>query len=123
MTAGWESQDHDRKAATLLTTALLAMRRVETLRRHQGKQLQEQRVEQKLTRSNYKKVGTRRIRTLGDAPRSGQFCREILVGDRKADFVISLWNGRTMGLECKVSNSSTNSVKRLNNNAAVKAES
>ena len=122
MTDGWEPQEQDRKAAILSTTALLAMRRVETLRRHQGKQLQEQRVEQKLTRSNYKKADTRRIRTLGDAPRSGEFCRETYLGDRKADFVIGLWDGRTMGLECKVSNSSTNSVKRLNNDAAVKAE-
>ena len=39
----------------------------------------------------------------------------------KADFVIGLPDGRTMALECKVSNSATNSIKRLNNDAAVKA--
>jgi hypothetical protein len=44
-----------------------------------------------------------------------------MFGTRKADFVIGLWDGRKMPLECKVSNSSTNSVKRLNNDAAVKA--
>ena len=37
--------------------------------------------------------------------------------------MIGLFDGRTMPLECKVSNSSTNSVKRINNDAAVKAES
>ena len=44
-----------------------------------------------------------------------------MFGTRKADFAIGLWDGRKMPLECKVSNSSTNSIKRLNNDAAVKA--
>lgn len=44
-----------------------------------------------------------------------------MFGPRKADFVIGLWDGRKMPLECKVSNSATNSIKRLNNDAAVKA--
>lgn len=38
------------------------------------------------------------------------------------DLVVGLWDTRIMPIECKVSNSSTNSVKRLNNDAAVKAE-
>lgn len=58
---------------------------------------------------------------MADAPGNGEFCRESHFGARKADFVIGLWDGRKMPLECKVSNSSTNSVKRLNNDAAVKA--
>ena len=123
VTDEWEPQEHDRNAAILATTELLAMRRVETLRRHEGKKIQERRVEQQLIRTGYKKVDTRRIRTLRDAPKAGEFCRETLLGDRKADFVIGMWDGRTMGLECKVSNSSRNSVKRLNNDAVVKAES
>ena len=32
-----------------------------------------------------------------------------------------LWNGQLMPIECKASNSSLNSIKRLNNDAAVKA--
>ena len=43
------------------------------------------------------------------------------MGSRKADLVVSLWDGRIMPIECKVSNSALNSVKRLNNDAAVKA--
>ena len=119
----WEPQEHDRGAAILATTSLLAMRRVETLRRHQSKEIQERRVEQQLIRTGYTKVTTRRIQTLGVAPSAMEFCRETTFGDRKADFVIGLRDGRTMAIECKVSNSSTNSVKRLNNDATVKAES
>lgn len=40
---------------------------------------------------------------------------------RKADVVLRLWDQRLMPIECKVSNSYLNSVKRLNNDAAVKA--
>ena len=45
-----------------------------------------------------------------------------MLGTRKADFVVRLWDKRIMAIECKVSNSATNSVKRLNNDAAAKAE-
>jgi XamI restriction endonuclease len=98
------------------------MRRVETLRRNEGRGIQERLVETQLLRARLKQVRTRRVRTLSDAPKAGEFCRESHLGKRKADFIIGLWDGRTMALECKVSNSSTNSVKRLNNDAAVKAE-
>ena len=37
--------------------------------------------------------------------------------------MIGLFDGRVMPVECKVSNSSTNSIKRLNNDAQVKAVS
>lgn len=40
----------------------------------------------------------------------------------KADFVIGLHDNRVMPLECKVSNSAVNSIKRLNREAARKAE-
>ncbi len=114
--------EHDRRAAVLATTALLAMRRLETTRRSQQKARQESLVARQLLGARFELVGTRTLRTLSDAPAAGQFCRESILGNRKADFVIGLYDGRTMPLECKVSNSSTNSVKRLNNDAAVKAE-
>ncbi len=63
-----------------------------------------------------------RVVTLNHAPTAGEFCRESLLGNRKADFIIGLYDQRIMPVECKVSNSSTNSVKRLNNDAAAKAE-
>lgn len=50
------------------------------------------------------------------------FCSECLVGSRQADILLSTFDHRMVAIECKVSNSSTNSIKRLNNDAAVKAE-
>jgi hypothetical protein len=112
----------ERQAAVLATATLLASRRLETMRRSQGKELQEERVAAALRRTGLVEAATRRVRTLGEAPRRGEFCRESYLGERKADFLVGLWDGRVMPLECKVSNSATNSVKRLNNDAAVKAE-
>jgi len=119
---GHEASERERGAAILATTALLAMRRLETVRRNEGKGLQEHMVAVQLRRSNFVEVPTRRIMTLNNAPRAGEFCPESMLGARKADFVIGLFVGRTMALECKVSNSEVNSIKRVNNDAAVKAE-
>lgn len=119
---GWEPTEHDRRAAVLATTALLAMRRLQANRRNLEQKAQEQRVAEQLVSGSFKQVKARRVRTLNDAPKAGEFCRECYLGTRKADFLIGLWDGRSLALECKVSNSSTNSVKRLNNDAAVKAE-
>ena len=56
------------------------------------------------------------------APAVGRFTGECIVGaTRKADVVVRLWDGRVMPIECKVSNSELNSIKRLTNDALVKA--
>ena len=123
LSESWEPEEHNRNAAILATMAMLAMRRLETMRRNTGKTLQERVVEVQLRHSDFKQVETREVKTqtLNDAPKAGEFCRESLFGSRKADFIIGLPDGRTMALECKVSNSATNSIKRLHNDAAVKA--
>lgn len=114
----------ERHAAIIASTTLIASQRVATNRRNTSKQVQEDRVSQALLSLGLRKVEIpgRHIATLAQAPQPGQFCREVTLGTRKADLVIGLWDGRTMPIECKVSNSSINSVKRLNNDAAVKAE-
>ena len=116
-----EPTEAERYAAVLATAALMAMRKLETSRRTDEKRKQEERVETVLIDAGFRKVGTRPVRVLTDGPQRGEFCRESKLGTRKADFIIGLWDGRTMPVECKVSNSSTNSVKRLNNDAALKA--
>lgn len=117
-----EATEQERSAAVLASAALLASTHVGTIRRSGGKDEQEQKVEDALLDNGLKKVSTRKVNTLNEAPAPGEFCRESMLGTRKADFIVSLWDRRVMAIECKVSNSSTNSVKRLNNDAAAKAE-
>ncbi len=116
----WEPEEHDRNAAILATTALLAMRRLETMRRSESK-LQERLVATQLRRARYKQVPSRTVHVLSETPKRGEFCQESMFGTRKADVLVGLPDGRIMAIECKVSNSATNSIKRLNNDAAVKA--
>lgn len=118
---GREPEPAEKEAAALASAAPMATQRSSTSRRNEGKTAQEQAVEDALLGRSFVKVPPRTIRTLAEAPHDGEFCRETMFGGRKADFVIGLWDGRKMPLECKVSNSSTNSIKRVNNDAAVKA--
>ncbi len=115
-----EPNKHDRKSAIIATATLLATRRLETMRRNQGKS-EEALLTNQLRRARSKQVPARRVRVLSDAPQKGEFCTETMLGNRKADVLIGLHDGRTMAVECKLSNSATNSIKRLNNDATVKA--
>lgn len=123
----WVTEDRDpteaeREAAALASAALMASGRVQTNRRNEAKEIQEQAVEDRLLDAGFVKDPTpRTVPTLADAPAPGHFCRETLFGSRKADLLIGLWDNRKMPCECKVSNSATNSIKRLNNDASVKA--
>jgi XamI restriction endonuclease len=118
---GREPEEAEREAAALASAALMATQRLSTSRRSVSKDAQEKAVADALKDAGFKEVSTRAILTLVNAPSDGEFCKETMFGSRKADFVVGLWDGRKMAIECKVSNSSTNSVKRLNNDAAVKA--
>lgn len=117
-----EPSEEERRAAVLASAALMASSHVGTKRRSEGKNQQELQVEAALLANGLTKVDTREVDTFNKAPEPGEFCRESLLGTRKADFLVGLWDQRVMAIECKVSNSSTNSVKRLNNDAAAKAE-
>lgn len=123
VTDGREPKDEaERSAAVLATTALMATRKMETDRRNIEKKRQENEVMDALAAAGLKKVRTRHVTTFKHAPAPGEFCAESKLGKRKADIIVGLWDDRIMAIECKVSNSSTNSVKRLNNDAAAKAE-
>lgn len=118
-----EPTEAERSAAVLASAALMAASRTQTRRRTVGKDQQEEQVKEALRRLGFKEVATRKIPTISAAPDPGEFCGESLLGTRKGDIIVRLWDQRVMPIECKVSNSSTNSVKRLNNDAAVKATS
>lgn len=122
----WVAEERDaepaeRDAAAIASAALWASQRVRTARANEAKEAQEQAVENRLIVAGFMKVPARAIPTLAQAPAPGEFCRESMFGSRKADLVVGLWDDRKMPVECKVSNSAVNSIKRLNNDAAVKA--
>jgi hypothetical protein len=116
-----EPTEAERGAAALASAALIASSRVMTERRTESNVAQEQAVAEALRDAGLTEVPPRQVATLDSAPARGEFCGESLFAGRKADLVIRLWDGRAMPMECKVSNSYTNSVKRLNNDAVVKA--
>ena len=122
VTESRDPAEHEKTAAVIASAALIATQRLGTSRRHESKRNQEKEIEDALLHVGFKKVPTRSVQTLTQAPGLGEFCGESMFGTRKADFLIRLWDQRVMALECKVSNSSLNSVKRLNNDAAAKAE-
>ncbi len=121
VTENREPTDEERSSAALASAALMASQRVRTNRANSAKTDQEEAVRNHLADSGLGEVETREIWTPADAPGRGEFCAECSVAGRKADVVVGLHDGRVMPIECKVSNSSTNSVKRLNNDAAAKA--
>lgn len=112
----------EREAALLASAALLAAQRIATQRRKTGKDNQEGKVKSYLCSLGFTEVPTTAISTIVQGPQAGQFCAECQLGNRKADVVVRLHDTRLMAIECKVSNSATNSVKRLNNDAAAKAK-
>lgn len=119
---GRQATEAERNTAAVSTAVMHAFRWVETWRRNNGKQMQESAVKSFLANQcNFIEVPTRKIPNLSQAPNPGEFCGETLVGTRKADIAVRLLDGRLMPIECKVSNSGTNSYKRINNDAAVKA--
>jgi XamI-like restriction endonuclease len=122
----WLSEDREpteveRQAAVIGTAALLAQRSVMTGRANESKDEQEKAVRDRLVAASFTEVARHTINNMSEAPEIGTFCGESQFGSRKADIVARLYDGRIMPIEAKVSNSSTNSVKRLNNDAAVKA--
>jgi hypothetical protein len=118
-----EPTETERGAAVMASAALMAASRVQTKRRAFGKEQQEALVKQALKDLGLTEAPAREIPNVSLAPAPGEFCGESVLGSRKGDIIVRLWDQRVMPIECKVSNSSLNSVKRLNNDAAVKAVS
>ena len=111
----------ERERAVIASAALAASSDVETLRRNTSKEAQEQAVKNVLTGARMKEVKTKPIPMLTAAPAPGQFCGEARLAGTRADVVARLKDGRVMAIECKVSNSSVNSYKRLVHDTGGKA--
>lgn len=118
-----EPTESERQSAIQASAALIAQERAATKRRSLGKTQQEYAVQEALEHSGFKLLKRKRsIDTIREAPGPGEFCLETKLGTRKADLIVGLWDTRILPIECKVSNSAVNSIKRLNNDAAVKAQ-
>jgi hypothetical protein len=120
--AGRDATAEELSAAKLSSAVLLASQRIATERRMFGKDSQEAAVKAYLGTLGLQEAAPAPIHTIVHGPQAGQFCGECQLGGRKADVVVRLYDTRLLAIECKVSNSATNSVKRLNNDAAAKAE-
>lgn len=121
-----ESRDptsEERAQAVVASSVLAAIRKVETRRRSNARKEQEDAVEKLLVDIGFQQIPPRNIALFDSAPRPGTFCRESLLGDSRADFVVRLHDRRAMPLECKASNSAVNSFKRINLEALGKARS
>lgn len=110
---GNEPTEAEKLAAVIASSALLANRRVATNRRHNGKEQQELAVCDMLKGIGWKEVARKKFASVEDAPKPGEYCRETIVGPKKADILVRLNDRRLMPIECKVSNSGLNSIKRL----------
>ena len=117
-----EATEDERRTAVIASAALIASQRALTSRANDSPARQQRLVRDELLKaSRFAEDSPRTIPNLSVAPAIGHFCGESILGTRKADVVVRLWDGRVLAIECKVSNSQVNSIKRLTNDAAVKA--
>lgn len=122
----WVLQDRvpttiEMESAVQATSALVAAQQVQTFRRNEGKNRQEQAVKDVLLIQGFKEVRTREITGLASLPNPGEFMGETIVVGHQADVVAVLPDKRILCIECKVSNSMVNSRKRLVHDTGGKA--
>ena len=118
-----EATPYERRIAVVASAALIASQRVRTSRANESPARQQELVRDTLKLADFVEDSPRDIPNVSVAPPEGHYCGESVLGTRKADVVARLWDGRILAIECKVSNSEINSIKRLNNDAVVKANS
>lgn len=94
------------------TTGILAIESLRTERRTESAKRQQEAVMGLLRANGWVEAPRKDINLLDDLPR-GHFCGESIVAGNKCDIPVRLHDGRLLALECKVSNSALNSVKRL----------
>ena len=111
----------ERERAVIASAALAASSDVGTRRRSTSKEAQEQAVKDLLASLGMKEVKAKEIPILTAAPAPGHFCGETRLAGTRADVVARLKDGRVMAIECKVSNSTVNSYKRLVHDTGGKA--
>lgn len=107
-----EATDAERRSAIDWTTGVWASEQVRTARKTESSRRQEAAVAALLRDEGYEHSEKRRFTALDELPR-GSFGGEAVLAGAKADVPVRLHDGRLLAIECKVSNSAVNSVKRL----------
>lgn len=106
------------RTAKVASAVAATIQRVQTKRRGEEKKSLEGSVERLLLALNFTKATTPResIDSMEGLPGPGEYMTEVTLARHNGDFVIGLFdrNRRRLALECKSSNSSINSRKRLN---------
>lgn len=118
---GRQPSNDERERAVIASAALAASSAVGTKRRNASKEAQEQAVKELLASVGMKQVKAKEIPILTAAPAPGHFCGETRLAGTRADVVARLKDGRVIAIECKVSNSTVNSYKRLVHDTGGKA--
>jgi len=98
---GREPNEAERNAAVMASAALMAASRTQTKRRTTGKDQQEAMVKEALKALGFTEVASRKIPNISHAPAPGEFCGESVLGNRKGDIIVRLWDHRVMPIECK----------------------
>lgn len=114
----WLGQDRgprpgERAAAIRWTAGIWAIERLRTQRRTESSRRQEAAAAEALRNAGYEDGPPLRTMDALDALPRGTFTREVTLAGSKCDIPVRLHDGRLLALECKVSNSALNSVKRL----------
>lgn len=104
---------HEKDAAILWTAGVWAVEQLRTLWRTESSRRQEEVVVKALVDSGFEQQKRIREVTALDQIERGYFMREVELAGAKCDVPVRLRDGRVFAIECKVSNSSLNSVKRL----------
>ncbi len=101
------------EVAVKWTAGLWAAQAVQILRRGESAARQEAAVARVLEESGFQRVQIEEVDFTARSLSPGQFSREAIVAGAKCDVPVMLRDSRLMLIECKVSNSGLNSIKRL----------
>lgn len=107
--------NEEREVAIKATAGIWAVKRTQTNRRNNPAQEQEEHILETLKAAGLREKKVDRIRSrqeLDKLPR-GCVAHQLYIRNSEADVAARLQDGRLLGIEGKVSNSSLNSIKRL----------
>lgn len=111
----------ERACALRWTAGIWAVEVARTRRRVDESREQERAVIDLVERAGFERQQSRRQVERPDEIPIGSYTPEVNLGGQKCDVSVRLLDGRLLGIECKVSNSELNSVKRLLREAGGKA--